>query len=172
MVQELLIGFGVVALRIIAAMALSAGALFAGITLFDRLTHGIDEWKEIKKGNAAIGIVMLSVVASVILLMEPFITEAVYAIRADLAPVTVALIILFTILNYMAGLLASVILVFLSINLADRLTPDIEEFAELKKGNIAVALILGAAIIIISLAVRGPFESALDMVMTLESGFL
>ncbi len=172
MVQELFIGLGITALRIVAAMALSAGALYSGIALLDRLTSGIDEWKELKKGNAAMGILVLSVMASFILLMEPLIVAAVYSIRADLPAQTLALVIAFTLLNYLAGLLASIVLVFLAINLADRLTPDIEEFAELKKGNVAVALVLGAALLFISLAVRGPFESAFDMLISLESGLL
>lgn len=172
MMQELFIGLGLVALRIVAAMALSAGALYSGMGLLDRLTSGIEEWKEVRKGNAAMGVLVLSVMLSMMLLMEPLIVAFVYSIRTDIAFPAVALILGFTLFNYIAGLLASTVLIFLTINLADRLTPDIEEFAELKKGNIAVALVLGAAIVLISLAVRGPLESGFDMLITLESGML
>ncbi|MCI0504173.1 DUF350 domain-containing protein [Candidatus Micrarchaeota archaeon] len=175
MVQELFIGFLIAALRIVAAIGFSAGALYTGIGLFDRLTAGIEEWKEIKKGNAAIGLLFVSVMAAMALLMEQRILDLVYAIQPESPAAswqTVLLVLAFTFLNYLLGLLASVVVIFLTFNIADRITPDLDEFAELKKANMAVALILAAALILVVLAVRQPFESGFDLLISVESAFL
>ena len=58
MVQELFISLVVVVLKVLSALVLSANALYSGMGILDRLTSGIDEWKEIKKGNAAIAILL------------------------------------------------------------------------------------------------------------------
>jgi uncharacterized membrane protein YjfL (UPF0719 family) len=175
MVQELIIGFAIAALRILASLALSAGALYIGIGFFDRMTAGIEEWKEMRKGNAAIGILLASVMAGMLLLMEQRIGELAFSIQVPTAAIpmqAVALIMAFTFLNYILGLLASVIIIFLTINLADRITPDIDEFSELKKGNIAVALVLSAALLLVIFAARPSIESAFTALLSLESTFL
>ncbi len=175
MVQELFIGFAIAALRILAAIGLSAGAIYTGIGLFDRLTSGIDEWNEMKKGNVAIGIVLVSIMASMLLLMEQRIGELVFAIQPAnpaLPWSVVALILCFTLLNYLLGLLAAVVLIFLTINIVDRITHDLDEFAELKKGNAAVALVLAAAILLVVFAARPSLESAFTMLINLESTLL
>jgi uncharacterized membrane protein YjfL (UPF0719 family) len=164
MVQELVVGLAVAILRVVAAICLSAGALYTGMGLFDRLTAGIEEWKEMKKGNAAIGLLFVSVMAAMTLLMEQRISDLVFAIQPATSAVSwhlVILVLAFTLLNYLAGLLASVVLIFLAINIIDRITPDLDELAELKKGNLAVALVLAAAVILVIFLARQPFESAL-----------
>jgi len=170
--QEILIGFLIVLLKLVAAIGLSAGALYSGMSLIDRLTSGIEEWKEIKKGNAAVGLLFLSVMVAIVLLMEIRISDVLFSIRADLGLLMAAKLLFFSIINYALGLLASVIIIFLTINTVDRITGDINEFSELKKGNLAVALILATSLILITLAARHPFESAFDIIIRMESAFL
>ncbi|MFH0884260.1 MAG: DUF350 domain-containing protein [Candidatus Micrarchaeota archaeon] len=175
MAQELIIGFAIAALRILASLALSAGALYTGISFFDRMTAGIEEWKEMKKGNAAIGILLVSVMVGMLLLMEQRIGELVFSIQIPTTEIplqAVLLIIAFTVLNYLLGLLASVLIIFLTINLVDRITPNLDEFSELKKGNIAVGLVLSAALLLVIFAARPSIESAFTALLSLESTFI
>ncbi len=44
-------------------------SLFLAIKVFDKLTHGIDEWAELKKGNMAIAIVMSAVIIGIALMV-------------------------------------------------------------------------------------------------------
>lgn len=175
MAQELIIGFMVAALRILSAMALSAGAVYSGIWLFDRLTAGIDEWKEMKKGNAAVGILLVSIIASMVLLIEHRILDLVFAIQAETPAIpwhTILLILAFTLANYVLALLGAIILVFLTINIIDRMTMDLDELAELKKGNVAVALLLAASLLLVVFVAREPFKTAFDLLISVESSFL
>ncbi|MFN7991199.1 MAG: DUF350 domain-containing protein [Candidatus Micrarchaeia archaeon] len=169
MIQDILIQSVIVAARVLAAMALSAGALYCGMGLLDRLTAGVDEWKEIKKGNLAFGLLFAAVMLSIVLLVEPRITDLVTSLRADLPPVLVLELLGLGIINYLACLFIATGLVFLTIHLIDRITPDLDEMAELKKGNLAVALILSVALVLVIFAVRAPVESAFRSLLSLES---
>jgi uncharacterized membrane protein YjfL (UPF0719 family) len=172
MAQQIFIQLAVALVRVLAAIILSAGALYSGINLFDRLTSGIEEWKELKKGNLAIGLLLSAVMVSLVLLMESRISEFIYAIRADLDPLTLVALLLFTLLNYVLGIIAGIVLIFLTIHTIDRITPDVDETQELRKGNLAVALLLSAALILVVLAARPPLESAFGILKSLELGLL
>jgi len=172
MVQELFIAFVVVVLRILFAIVLSAGAVYSGISLLDKLTAGIDEWKEIKKGNIAIAILFTAVMVAVLLIMEPRINDFVGLISAAPDVVLSLELLALSLLNYLLGLLASVILLFLTINLIDRITQDLDEFSELKKGNAAVGLILATAILLVLLVAKGPLETGFTMLKLLELNLL
>ena len=159
---------------ILAALVFSAGALYTGMGLLDRLTSGIDEWKEIRKGNAAVGLLFATVMISMILLIGPRIAEMVYPIQNDMGlPATqLIVLLLFTLVNYLLGLLAAIVLIYLTINLIDRITPDLEELAELKKGNLAVALILSAALVLVVLTASTGMENLFSMIKSVESLFI
>jgi len=44
-------------------------SLFLAMKVFNKLTHGIDEWAEIKKGNMAVAVLMSAIVLSVSLMV-------------------------------------------------------------------------------------------------------
>jgi len=161
---------------IIVSLVLSAGALYSGMGLLDRLTAGIDEWKEIRKGNAAVALLYGAVMCSMLLLIGPRIAELVYLIQQDLAqPLTtlqLAIFLLFLLLNYLLSVLGAIVLVYLTINLVDRITPDLEELAELKKGNMAVAIILAVALVLIVLTAAQPMEALFTMIKSVELSFI
>lgn len=45
-------------------------ALYLAVKVFDRLTHHIDEWAELKKGNMAIAIFMSAMVLSIAIMVS------------------------------------------------------------------------------------------------------
>jgi uncharacterized membrane protein YjfL (UPF0719 family) len=165
LIVEILLAFT----RIITALVLSSGALYSGMRLLDRLTQGTDEWKEIKKGNIAFAVLFASVMASTILLVEPRISDLLFYIQGDLpALLTVKLVALMS-LNFVAGLFAATFLIYITINLVDRITPDLDEITELKKGNVAVALILSAALLLVTISARAPLETLFSILKDMES---
>ena len=58
------------------------------------------------------------------------------------------------ILNFVYAILG-VVLMYLSYRIIDRLTPEVDFPAELKKGNIAVAIFIAALFIAIALIIGG-----------------
>ena len=168
MVKELLISVILAFARLIVSIVLSVGAIHVGMRLLDRLTAGIDEWQEIRKGNAAVGILYATVVICLIILMLPRIEEIVTLIQGQLPWQVTLYYLALTAINYLIDLLLSVFLLYLAVNLLDRLTTDIDEMGALKKGNVAVALIMSAILLAVTLAARVPMESTFLIVKAIE----
>ena len=156
---DLLIDFILTSIGLLVAMVLSAGALYTGISLLDRLTPGIDEWKLIKSGNFAIGLFYASVMVSVFIMVAP----SIAAFQLSLPGIIISLV------NYVIALFVAILVVYLTIHMADRLTVDLDEFAELEKGNIAVALIVSVVIVAVALAASEQLAELHSIIRSAES---
>lgn len=168
-VQELFIQFFVAVLKILGAIVLSIGALYTGIKMLDSLTQGIDEWKEIKKGNLAVGILYTAVIVSLIVLIAPRIDQFVSFIQPALPLQTTVVLLLLAFLNYLLDLLLSIVIIYLTINLINKLTVDLDEMMELKKGNVAVALIMSAILLSVAFVSRFSLDYTFNIINALES---
>ncbi|MFH1520524.1 MAG: DUF350 domain-containing protein [Candidatus Micrarchaeota archaeon] len=169
MIQDIILHLILAIVKIAAAIALSANAAYVGMSLLDKITPSIDEWKEIKKGNVAVGVLYGAAILSLILLVEPQIFDFVNAIDFSLPAQYLLAGLVFAMANYFVAIMIGVIVIYLSIHIIDHITPDLEEFKELKKGNVAVALIMAVVLIAIAFALRGPFESISETIKVLES---
>ena len=169
MIQSIILDLMVAFVKIVAALVLSANAAYVSMTLLDRITSQIDEWKEIKKGNAAVGILYAAVIFSLLIMVEPQISEFVGAIQLGLPAQLLVGTLAFALANYIVAVLIGVILIYLSLHVIDYLTPDLMELNELKKGNVAVALIMAAVLVVISFSMHSPFESVFNIIKSLES---
>lgn len=146
------------------ALVLSAGAIYTGISLLDSLTPGIDEWKQIKKGNIAVGIFYAAVILSLIFLVAPRIADFLGFIALDLQ--FYSLIIAFV--NYLFGLVLATGIIYLAIHIIDKLTEDLDEMEQLEKGNIALALIMSVALLSIVFVASPHLESAFEILKSAE----
>lgn len=169
MVSDIVISAILVIVRILASVVLSAAALYGGMSIFDRMTAGIDEWKEIRKGNVAVGLLLAAVMAGMMIMLQPRILDVVANIRADIAPLAVAELILLTFVNYIVGVIVASAVTLLTLSLIDRLTPDLDEMSELKKGNLAVALVYSLALVLVVFAVNVPLQDAFSLLLQAES---
>ncbi len=169
MASDFALGAVLVIARILVSVVLSSAALYGGMRIFDRMTAGIDEWKEIKKGNAAVGLLLAAVMAGMMIMLQPRILDVVANIRADLPAQLVAELLILTSLNYLAGILVGTAVMFLTLSLIDRLTPDLDEMAELKGGNLAVALVYSLALVLVVFAVNVPLQDAFSLLLQAES---
>ena len=165
MIEDIVLQLILAIVKILSAIVLSVAAAYAGISLLDRLTPQIDEWKEIKKGNVAIGLLYASVIIFLVLLVEPQISAFVTAIQPSS---TLVPLLLFSFVNYLLSLFFAILAVYLSIYLIDRITVDVEEFVELKNNNVAMALIMAAILIGVALSLRIPFESIFNAMQSIE----
>jgi uncharacterized membrane protein YjfL (UPF0719 family) len=57
-------------IQLIIALALAIAAIYMGINLLDKLTKGIEEVEELKKGNVAVGIIIAAVVLSIAIVIQ------------------------------------------------------------------------------------------------------
>jgi uncharacterized membrane protein YjfL (UPF0719 family) len=152
--------------QLLVAALLGAVATYLSVVLFDRATQGIDEWEELKRGNAAVGIVLGAMVVAVTWVLRPALKMPIGGWDVGASRLFVALGV--EAVQLLVGLILAVVSILFSIWLFDMLTTRLDEWAEVKRGNTAVAALLAGVIIAVSLLVG----VALDGLFQLVTPFL
>ena len=163
-VESVLSGVALAFFKLIIGLAFSIGAIYSGIGLLDRLTPNLDEWKEIKKGNLSVGILLAGIVISVAVIIETGVKSAIDSIVPSIAFPALLALLLVALIKLFLGLMFAMVAVYLALKIMDKMTPDIDEMAELKKGNVAVAVILAMVMISISFVIKSAVESFMAIV--------
>jgi uncharacterized membrane protein YjfL (UPF0719 family) len=57
-------------IQLILGIILAIGAIYLALNILDRLTKGVDEFEEIKKGNVAVALMMAGVIVSTALIIQ------------------------------------------------------------------------------------------------------
>lgn len=148
------------------AVVLSALAAYLGVWLFDRTTPEVDEWALLKSGNVAVGLVLGSIVLGVAIVLRPAL-QVNTALRPDAGAVWGVIILLgLQAVQVAIGLLFAVVAIALALAIFTRLTGDLDEWAEIARGNQAVGVLL-ASIILSTALISGV---ALDAILGLITG--
>ena len=141
-----LYAIGMQLVKLVIAIVLAIAAQFLAIKVFDKMTKNIDEMAEIRKGNVAIGIIL----AAVLLSVANIIAGGVGRLLASGWDVNA---LLKGCIGLVVAIVIAVLMQFIALSMYGRLTDDIDEEKELKKGNLAVAITLAAVIFGTSLIV-------------------
>ncbi len=160
--MDLLVGvlFGFV--KFVFSVALAIGSVYAGVLAFDRLTEGIEEMEELKKGNTAVGII----IAAVIIAISSVVSSGVSQFTAGIdplysAPLMVSLAVI-NIVKLAFGLIVAIITVFVALNFLDHLTKDIAEINELKENNVAMAIFIAGVLVSVTLVVNAGMSTVVN----------
>ncbi len=142
---------------------------FGAFRLFAKLTKDMDEVDEIRKNNVAVAVVLVSMVVSTGLVARSAIYPVIGALQTVLleepglgAVAAVAARGLAYVLLSFAGAVGAIATgtkIFL------RLTRDIDELAELRRNNVAVAIVLAGFILVMGLFLSRGVESLLTALM-------
>lgn len=152
------------------SILLAALAAYLGIWLFERATQDIDEWQEIREGNTAIGLTLTAVVVGLAIILQPAVAGALPSVEGrftpDLGPQLLPLYILVLMfVRAILGLVLGIVSILFAVWLFLRLTRQVDEMAELKKGNMAVAAMLAGVIIAIALLMAPVVTSITDWLL-------
>lgn len=148
--------------QLIIAIAAGAVATYLSIVLFSRATRGINEWKELQQGNSAIGIVLGAIMIGVALVLRPAFKLPI--INWDVGALRVLIALGVQLVQLLLALVLAVLSILFAVWLFDRLTTRLDEWAELKQGNTAVAAVLSGVVIAVSLLVSVALEGMLALV--------
>ncbi len=162
--ESLLAGIAIAFFKLLVGLVLSIGSVYFGIYLLDRLTPNIDEWKEIKKGNFSVGVLLGGIILSIAVIIQGVVASAISAISPATAFSAIAGLLLVACIKLFIGLIVSVFAIYLALRVLDNLTPDIDEIAELKKGNIAVATVMATIMIAIAFVIQSAVDSVMEVV--------
>ncbi len=145
-------------IQLVIAIILAVAALYIGFSVLGKITKGIDEEKEIAKGNAAVGILVASVFIAIGIVVQSGVAGISVGISQALkvgllSGVGIAIIVI-SIIQLLLGIVLAIVAIYLALNILDKLTKGIEEFEELKKGNVAVALEMAGVIITVAIIIQ------------------
>ncbi len=144
--------------QLVIAIIFAVVALYIGFLVLGWITKGIDEEKELAKGNAAVGILVASVFIAIALVVQSGVSGLSVGINKALSIGIFTgdgiLTIIVAIVQLLLGIILAVGAIYLALNILDRLTKGIEEFEELKKGNVAVALEMAGVIIAVAVIIQ------------------
>jgi uncharacterized membrane protein YjfL (UPF0719 family) len=145
-------------IQLVISIIFAVLALYIGFSVFDKVTKNINVQKELAKGNTAVGIVIASVFVAIALVVQSGISSLSVGINKALAigilSVDGALLIVVSLLQLVLGIVLAVGAIYLALNILDKLTKGVEEFDELRKGNVAVALEMAGVIITVAVIIQ------------------
>jgi len=152
--------------QLVVAVVLSAIAAYLAFYLFQWFTHDLDEWEELRQGNAAVGIVLGAILVAVAIVLHPALTvnTATWDVGGDLF----FRVLLAEALQLAVGLVLAVVTLALALYLFAGLTRGIDEVEELKRGNLAIAGLLAGVVVGVGLLV----SQAVGEIMLLVSSIL
>lgn len=138
---------------------------YAGIALFKRFLRAPDLWTAIvRRRNLALGLLLASFVAGMLILMSTAASAATELAASLLGERgTVALgpggFVLRLALIYLVSAGGSVLLLMASLWIYDRHTAGVAELDEVRSGNVAASLLLSALCISVFMLMQGPFAT-------------
>jgi uncharacterized membrane protein YjfL (UPF0719 family) len=145
-------------IQLVIAIILAVVALYIGFSVLGKITKGIDEEKEIARGNTAVGILVASVFLAIGIVVQSGVSGISVgisqAMNAGLLSSLGIAIIVISILQLVLGIVLAIVAIYLALNILDKLTKGIDEFEELKKGNVAVALEMAGVIITVAIIIQ------------------
>ena len=145
-------------IQLVIAIVFAVIALYIGFWVLGKITKGIDEEKELAKGNAAVGILVASVFVAIALVVQSGVSGLSVGINKALSIGILSGDGIFTVVVAFVQLLLGIVLavgaIYLALNILDKLTKGVEEFEELKKGNVAVALEMAGVIIAVAVIIQ------------------
>jgi uncharacterized membrane protein YjfL (UPF0719 family) len=148
------------AVPMLSAMALAVitvvTTLFVTLRVFAPSLARIDARAELMRGNVAAAIVITAIMACPSITVLSSITPFSYVIRSHFMIGANGSTGLLRLAAYALGYLAAVMslalaAVWVSLRVFARLTPEIDEFHEVRKGNAAVAIVLAGVVVVVSM---------------------
>jgi len=144
--------------QLIVAIVFAVVALYIGFWTLGKVTKGIDEEKELAKGNTAVGIIVAAVFVAIAIVVESGVKGLSVgigkALSEGLFSMNGMIAISLSVFQLILGIALAVGAIYLALNILDKLTKGVEEFEELKKGNVAVALEMAGVIIAVAVIIQ------------------
>jgi uncharacterized membrane protein YjfL (UPF0719 family) len=150
---------------LVVAVLLAAIIAYLSFFLFQAVTRRIDEWEELRQGNPAIGLVLGAAVIAVAIVLRPAleVSTSLWDAGQDLY----VRVLLVQAIHIVIGLILAAIALVFAVYLFSTLTRGLDEIAELKRGNIAVAGLLSGVLIAVGLMISQAVEQVLALLSSL-----
>lgn len=149
---------GLAFVRLVLAIVFAVVALYIASYVLGRLTKDLDEWAEIGKGNVAVAVYMAGIFISVATIVAPGVIGLF--VTLDIVGIVVGFI------QLILALALAVAAQYVGLSVLGKLTKGVKEWEELKRGNVAVGLMMAAVVIAIAAVVSQGVSSLLTALLT------
>jgi uncharacterized membrane protein YjfL (UPF0719 family) len=145
-------------IQLIISIIFAVLALYIGFAVLSKINKNMDEEKEIARGNVAVGIIVAAVFVAIALVVQSGVSGLSVginkAINVGILSVDGLLAIGTAFIQLILGIVLAVGAIYLALYVLDKLTKGVDEFSEIKKGNVAVALMMGGVIIAVAVIIQ------------------
>ena len=145
-------------IQLIISIIFAVLALYIAFAVLGKITKGVNEEKELAKGNAAVGIIVASVFVAIALVVQSGVSGISVGINKALSVGILSVDGLLAVGTAFIQLILVIVLavaaIYLALYILDKLTKGVDEFEEIKKGNVAVALMMGGVIIAVAVIIQ------------------
>src|SRR5512136_936441 len=145
-------------IQLVISIIFAVLALYIAFAVLGKITKGVNEEKELAKGNTAVGIIVASVFVAIALVVQSGVSGISVGINKALSvgilSVDGLLAVGTAFVQLILGIVLAVAAIYLALYFLDKLTTGVDEFEEIKKGNIAVALEMGGVIIAVAVIIQ------------------
>jgi len=145
-------------IQLIVSIIFAVLALYIGFAVLSKINKNMDEEKELARGNVAVGIIVAAVFVAIALVVQSGVSGLSVGINKALSlgilSVDGLLSIGVAFIQLILGIVLAVGAIYLALNILDKLTKGVDEFEEIKKGNVAVALMMGGVIISVAVIIQ------------------
>ena len=145
-------------IQLIVSIIFAVLALYIGFAVLIKINKNMDEEKELARGNVAVGIIVAAVFVAIALVVQSGVSGLSVGINKALSvgilSVDGLLAIGVAFIQLILGIVLAIGAIYLALNVLDKLTKGVNEFEEIKKGNVAVALMMGGVIIAVAVIIQ------------------
>jgi uncharacterized membrane protein YjfL (UPF0719 family) len=145
-------------IQLIISIIFAVLALYIGFAVLIKINKNMDEEKELAQGNVAVGIIVAAVFVAIALVVQSGVSGLSVginkAISVGILSVDGLLAIGVAFIQLILGIVLAVGAIYLALYVLAKLTKGVDEFEEIKKGNVAVALMMGGVIIAVAVIIQ------------------
>lgn len=163
--MEVILSLVVLLIKLFLGIILGIITVYLSLRFFDRMTEGIDELKELKKGNIAIALVLVTLIISIGTIIGKGLMKFEAVFEQNVSPSMFVITFVMLIVQLVVTLLVAVIAIYVAIKILDAMTVDIDELKELKRGNLAVALLVSGVIFVVAFMISNAIEGMENLVI-------
>ncbi|MCG3133880.1 MAG: hypothetical protein HMLKMBBP_01145 [Planctomycetes bacterium] len=163
----LVMGLVLAIVTIAISLALGMFAVRKAIEMFDKTTKGINEWDELKKGNVAVGLLLAAMIYAVGSVISGGVEGLTNSLMNPSLSLAFVIVVAVGFVNLLIALFIATAVISKAISILDFMTKDLDEMAEIGRGNVAVAILVTGVLLAVSKIVATGV-TALSSVLTVE----
>lgn len=159
------LGFSIIIflLQIFIGILFAILSIYLGLRFYDKMTKGIDEIKELKKGNVAVAIILGSLILSIGTIIQQGVNQFDNVLLKGVSLPLFIIAFIMAIFQLAVTVLIAILVIYVAIRVLDSMTVGIDELSEIKKGNVAVAILVATVIYLVSMVVAGSISGISDL---------